>query len=250
MNSLTEEDLIVEQGVLDVAVDNIQSLSHEEYALKRKDFFGASDSSIILGVNLYKDINTLLDEKNAKYLTEDEKAVGEKAIVKKGYDLEPVILSKAEAELTDLGFIGHLIKPVNMYKFKEVDGMSVNYDGVFITEDKLIPVEAKLVSKYGEKYYNKTITIADAKTVNMNKEGTSVTEHTKKKALRFGIPAYYYTQVQQELLGLNADYGFLAAQFDETWTFKLYYIPKDPYVQEELKNRITMLIPRIKRDTK
>ena len=245
------EEIILEKGILEIAVDNIQGLSHEEYALKRKDYFGASDSSIIMGVNLYKDINELLDEKNKKFLTEDEKAVGEKPIVKKGYDLEPIILDKAKAAMEHLGFLGQLIKPQHMYKFKKINGMSVNYDGVFISDKgTLIPVEAKLVSKFGEKYYNKTITIEDAKRVPMNQEGSNITDHIKKKALRFGIPPYYYTQVQQELMGLDAEYGFLAAQFDDSWTFKLYYIPKDPMVQLELKQRVPLVTERIKRDVK
>src|SRR5574344_1150158 len=90
------KDLIIDKGVLEVAVDNIQSMSHEDYALKRKNFFGASDSSILCGVNLYKTLDKLLKEKNNKYITKEEKEIGEKAIVRKGYDLEPIILNKAE----------------------------------------------------------------------------------------------------------------------------------------------------------
>ena len=40
------KDTILAIGVLKVAIPNIQSMSHEEYALARKDYFGASDSSI------------------------------------------------------------------------------------------------------------------------------------------------------------------------------------------------------------
>ena len=147
------KDTILAIGVLEVAIPNIQSMNHEEYALARKDYFGASDSSILCGVNLYKTMEQLIVEKNAKYITKEEKEVGEKAIVRKGYDLEPIILAKAEEELQT-----KIFKPEDMFKFKDVEGLSVNYDGVTVapTVNKWVPVEAKLVSKYGEKYYSLT----------------------------------------------------------------------------------------------
>ena len=48
---------IIKQGQLKVAIPNIQSMSHEDYALARKNYFGASDSSILCGVNLYKTLD-------------------------------------------------------------------------------------------------------------------------------------------------------------------------------------------------
>jgi predicted phage-related endonuclease len=240
---------ITEQGVLDIAVENVQSMDKEKYALVRKNYFGASDSSILCGVNLYKTMEELIAEKNCKYLTEEEKAIGEKPIVKKGYELEPLILDKASIELERTGHIGLLFKPEHMYKFKEVDGLSVNYDGVYLEENKrLIPVEAKLVSKYGEKYYNKDVTIKDAKSVDMRIEDDDLAKHIKRKALKFGIPAYYYTQVQQEIAGLNAPHGYLAAMFDESWTFKLYYIQRDDYVINKIYSRCENEITKIKRN--
>jgi hypothetical protein len=236
--------MIIQQGVLDVAIEDVQSLSEEDYALARKNYFGASDSSVLCGVNLYKNMDALIKEKNAKYLTAEEKEVGKKPIVQKGRDLEPIILAKAEAQL---GMPIH--KPIDMFKFNDVDGLSLNYDGIMtLKENELIPVEAKLVSKYGEKYYNKLITPNDAKVVPMNVEGTDLESHIKRKATRFGIPAYYYTQVQQEIAGVNAEYGYLAAMFDETWTFKLYYIPRDEYVINNIYNRCANNIDKIKRD--
>ena len=241
------KDTILAIGVLKVAIPNIQNMSHEEYALARKDYFGASDSSILCGVNLYKTMEQLIAEKNAKYITEEEKEVGEKAIVRKGYDLEPIILDKAAAELQT-----EIFKPEDMFKFKDVDGLSVNYDGVTVAPavNKWVPVEAKLVSKYGEKYYNKTVSQSDAMAVDMRVEGESLDQHIKRKALKFGIPAYYYTQVQQEIAGLNAPYGYLAALFDESWTFKLFYIKRDDYVINSIYEKCRNNIGKIKRDTK
>lgn len=243
------ESKILEKGVLEIAIENVQSLSHEEYALVRKNYFGASDSSILCGVNLYKSIEDLIKEKNCKFITQEEKAVGEKPIVKKGYDVEPITLQKAEEELAKYGYLGQLIKPQHMYKFKNVDGLSVNYDGVFVSDDKpLIPVEAKLVSKYGEKYYNKTITIEDAKQVRIPDTDIEIQAHIKQMAAKLGIPAYYYTQVQQEIAGLDSPYGFLAALFDETWSFKLYYIPRDDEVIKAIYAICERDIKKIKRD--
>lgn len=236
---------ILKEGILDIAIEDIQSLSHEDYALARKDYFGASDSSILCGVNLYKNMDELIKEKNIKKLTSEEKAVGEKPIVKKGYDLEPIILDKAAQELET-----EVLKPQDMFKFKDVDGLSVNYDGVIIENKKLIPVEAKLVSKYGEKYYNKNIKRIQAEMIDNKLEGITLDSHIKKKALKLGIPPYYYTQVQQEMAGLNAPYGYLAAMFDDSWTFKLFYIPRDEYVIQSIFKLCEEHIGKIKRDTK
>ena len=68
----------------------------------------------------------------------------------------------------------------------------------------------------------------------MKVEGDSLEAHIKRKATRIGIPPYYYTQVQQEMMGIDAPYGYLAALFDETWTFKLYLVKKDTFVQNKI----------------
>ena len=137
-------------GILKVKVKNINEVPEEEYALLRKESFGGSDASILCGVNLYKNMDQLIIEKNSKFLTEEEKEVGKKAIVRKGRDLEPIILDKASKEL---GI--EITKPTSMYEFLETPILTLNYDGVCEKDNILIPIEAKLVSKWGEKYYNK-----------------------------------------------------------------------------------------------
>lgn len=220
---------ICEQGALVVKIEHIDQVSEEEYAMLRKESFGGSDSSILCGVNLYKTLNQLIKEKNCKYITDEEKEVGNKAIVRKGKDLEPIILDKAAQEL---GI--EINKPTAMFEFKEEPILTLNYDGVAEENQVLIPIEAKLVSKYGEKYYNKDKTLEENKEVDMRIEGDSLEAHIKRKALRIGIPAYYYTQVQQEIMGLNAPYGYLAVLFDDSWTFKLYLVKADNYVQNKI----------------
>jgi len=225
-------------GILKIKINKINELSEEEYALVRKESFGGSDSSILCGVNLYKTMDQLITEKNHKYITPEEKEVGNKPIVRKGRDLEPLILEKASEEL---GY--DIYKPTAMYEFKDCPILTLNYDGVFVKrndtgeENKtFIPVEAKLVSKWGEKYYNKDKSLLDNRDVEMHVEGDSLEAHIKRKATRIGIPAYYYTQVQQEIMGLGAPYGYLAVLFDESWTFKLYLIKADSYVQNKIKD--------------
>ena len=35
-------------------------------------------------------------------------------------------------------------------------------------------------------------------------------------------------------MGLNAPYGYLAVLFDDSWTFKLYLVKADNYVQNKI----------------
>ena len=235
---------ICEQGALVVKIEHIDQVSEEEYAMLRKESFGGSDSSILCGVNLYKTLNQLIKEKNCKYITDEEKEVGNKAIVRKGKDLEPIILDKAAQEL---GI--EINKPTAMFEFKEEPILTLNYDGVAEENQVLIPIEAKLVSKYGEKYYNKNKTLEENKEVDMKIEGDSLEAHIKRKALRIGIPAYYYTQVQQEIMGLNAPYGYLAVLFDDSWTFKLYLVKADNYVQNKIIDIATKYKDVIKKNS-
>jgi hypothetical protein len=232
-------------GILQIKVPNINEVSEEEYALLRKDSFGGSDSSILCGVNLYKTMEQLLKEKNSKFITEEEKEVGKKPIVRKGRDIEPIILEKAGDELNSIPY-----KPTAMFEFKENPILTLNYDGVIRSADGFIPVEAKLVSKYGEKYYNKEKTLKDNAEVDTKTvEGDSLVAHIKRKALKIGIPPYYYTQVQQEMMGLDAPYGYLAAMFDESWDFKLYRVNKDPFVQNKIFDIASNNADKIKKNS-
>lgn len=187
-----------------IAIPNILELSEEEYALARRNGFGASDASVYLNLqSQWKTIQDLVVEKCTPYITDEERAIGEKEVVRKGRDLEPLILQKAEKEL---GI--PIEKPTAMYRHKEYDFMTINYDGVATTPDGLIPVECKFVSVYGNKYYNRD-----------EPEG---------------IPEYYRAQLHQQMIGLNAPYGYLAALFDKGWVFHLFKIRRD----EKLINQI------------
>jgi hypothetical protein len=56
----------------------------------------------------------------------------------------------------------------------------------------------------------------------------------ENKAAFYGIPPYYYTQVQQEMMALNAPFGHLSVLLDRTWMMYTFYIPKDDMVQHAI----------------
>lgn len=189
-----------------VDIPNILDLSEEEYALARRNGLGASDASVFLGVQPFKTIPELIQEKCTLYWTEEEQAIGQKEAVRKGKDLEPLILQKASAELGVF-----LEKPTAMYRHKDYTFLTINFDGVFKDYiDGYIPVECKFVTVYGDKYYNRN----DPE----------------------GIPEYYKAQLQQQMLCLNAPYGYLAALFDKGWIFHPFKIQRD----EAMINRIVI----------
>lgn len=61
---------------------------------------------------------------------------------------------------------------------------------------------------YGKKYYN--------------------------KVARYGIPPYYYTQLQQQIFGLNAPYGYLTVLFGTSWEICSFFIWRDQKVINQL----------------
>ena len=64
--------------------------------------------------------------------------------------------------------------------------------------------------------------------------GRDIKIHIQETAQAYGIPPYYYTQLQQQLLALNAPFGYLAAMFDKGWEFKVFKIFADLPTQTAL----------------
>lgn len=215
---------------LDLLVDvaHIEQYENEQYAILRKHGLGTSDSSILCGVNPYTKLPELIDEKSRDYLTEEEKAVGDKTAVRKGRDLEPVIIEKHSKLLGK-----RIIKPSDMYVHKDFPWMKFNFDGVIdktILPDgryQYIPDEIKVVTAYGIKHYDPTKAFYRQKVGFMQEPQNHALENNtiETKAAEYGIPPYYYTQLQQQIFGLNAPFGFLTVMFDSTWelvSFKVY----------------------------
>lgn len=212
---------------IEMAYKNIDQVPNEQYALIRKTGLGTSDSSIVLGVNPYTTLTELIAEKARDYITEEEKAVGNETAVRKGVDLEPLIIKKTSQALGK-----RIIKPSDMYRSKEFPFLSFNYDGVMITEEqavKYIPVEIKVVTARGEKHYN------PMKAYYSETSGFSVipedfsqgNNSLDTKAAQYGIPTYYYTQLQQQIFGLDAPYGYLSVLFEKSWNLYTFFIWRD-----------------------
>lgn len=229
--SVTTMGIELETTNLEIAVADIDQYSNDEYIVLRRQGFGASDSSVLLGVNPYKTLPELIKEKASNVITAEERAVGEKAAVRKGVDLEPLIIQKFEKV-----FKQECFKPKDMYRIKGTSCLNVNFDGVTGTPKQYIPAEIKVVTMYGEKHYNPLKAIYDEVNGFMPlPENISNTNNSiETKAAHYGIPAYYYTQLQQQILGLNAEYGYLSVLFDRDWRMRTFFVWRDEATLQQL----------------
>lgn len=212
--------------VVDIA--NIDQYPNEQYALLRKQGLGTSDSSGVLGVNPYTTRNELIAEKARNYLTEEEKAVGDLTAVKKGRDLEPLIIEKSERILQY-----DITKPIDMYRHVEYPWIKFNFDGVLNDVAQYIPVEIKVVTAKGEKHYNRNLALFDERVGAWNVQPLDHSQSNNSietKAGQYGIPPYYYTQLQQQIMGLDAPYGYLSVLFDNSWDVVVFFVWRDEKV--------------------
>ena len=202
----------------------------EEFIKIRRNSFGASDSSILLGVNPFSDVHKLIDQKCAQGVTQEELEIGEKENVRKGADLEPLILNKFEHWSSFDTY-----KPDAMYQLDLQPQLTVNFDGIICLDKTYIPVEAKFVSTYATKYWNKSKAIkAPHEGFPMRCAGRDIQTHVKDTAEAYGIPPYYFTQIQQQLFALSAPFGYLAALFDKGWELLVFKIFADTPTQYAL----------------
>ena len=224
---------------LTALIDNASYLAkhdQETFALIRRAGFGASDSSILLGVNPFPDgtIAKLIAQKKSPSVTEAELAIGRMVNVRKGVDLEPIIMEKFEEKFNRV-----VEKPKAMY---QIDGtmLNVNFDGVMEIADKHeIPVECKFLSTYGAKYWNMGKQIIGDNLryhYDLMELGTEVNSiYLTRRAEEAGIPIYYYTQIQQQMLALNAPFGYITALYDKDWELKTFLVMADTQVQDKLR---------------
>ena len=236
---INENAGVLDLSELDIEVDiaNIDKYPNEQYALLRKNGLGTSDSSIVLGVNPYTSKNDLIAEKCRNYLTEEELEVGTKSAVRKGRELEPLIIHKHSQVMGR-----RVIKPVDMYRHKSYPFIKFNFDGVIdklYNEDgtyQYIPDEIKVVTIYGMKHYQpKKATFSEFTGWQLipphyEKEDVGI----EQKAAMYGIPPYYYTQLQQQIFGLNAPYGFLTVMFEKDWQIHSWFVWRDQKVINQL----------------
>ena len=236
---INENAGVLDLSELDIEVDisNIDQYPNEQYALLRKNGLGTSDSSIVLGVNPYTSKNDLIAEKCRNYLTKEELEVGTKSAVRKGRELEPLIIHKHSQVMGR-----RIIKPTDMYRHKSYPFIKFNFDGVIdklYNEDgtyQYIPDEIKVVTIYGMKHYQpKKATFSEFTGWQLipphyEKEDVGI----EQKAAMYGIPPYYYTQLQQQIFGLNAPYGFLTVMFEKDWQIHSWFVWRDQKVINQL----------------
>ena len=221
---------------IEVAVENIDQVSKEEFTQLRRGGFGGSDSSVLVGVNPFSTVSDLIASKVRTELSDEEKAIGKLTAVRKGNDLEPLIIQKATQILA-----AQVFKPPHMYRFKDFPYLTMNFDGVTDMDGKqYIPVEIKVCTIRGEKHYNKfkaiydearegyldnSITLTDISEANMS---------IQERAAHYGIPPYYFTQLQQEMMALDAPIGFIAVLFESDWYVRIFKVFKDPKTQNAI----------------
>lgn len=226
---------------LEVAVADLEhtrkTLGNEAFAKARKIGFGASDSSILLGVNPFdkKGIAGLIEAKRNKEQSAEEARIGQLVNVRKGTDLEDLILEKTSKILqfpTE--------KPPHMYRIKGTH-LTINYDGIAeVGANMKVPVEVKFVSIYGRKYYHwdkfKTNPEDKLKLYDLSKLGSEANSiYLTKRAAEAGIPVYYYTQIQQQMMGLNAPFAYLCIVDDKNWEYGYFIVMADENVWKELE---------------
>lgn len=242
MEQQTECHLDLTNTIMEVDVWNIDVMPNEEYAMLRKDGLGASDSSIVLGVNPYKTIQELIEEKSRDYLTEEEKAVGDESAVKKGLDLEPLIIKKFEKFFGQKNY-----KPSEMYYIKGFPFIKINFDGVTGTPEQYIPCEIKVCTKKGERHYNiaKAMFIEGIGFRPIQPNHAKTNNSIQTKATLYGIPPYYYTQLQQQIMGLDAPFGYLTVLFETSWKVYTFFVHRDDAVINDIYINDTKVWQRI-----
>lgn len=211
-----------------VVIENIDQVSAEEFTRSRREGFGGSDSGVLCGVNPYTTLDELIMQKAQRELTEEELETQNQVAIMKGNDLEPLIIEKASK------FLGtKVLKPSDTYEFNDYPYLRMNFDGVIEQTDGYHPVEIKVVTKKGMRHYNPAKAIYSERGLWQRPPMLMASPNNSilTKAAEVGIPPYYYTQVQDEMMACGTDWGFLCALFEATWTCHLFYIPRDPAVQ-------------------
>lgn len=217
--------------------ENINELTEDEYILVRKDSFGASDVASLFGIG-FQTLEQVIAQKQKKFVTEEEREIGRKPNVRKGKDLEPLILQKTMEALNVT-----LVKPNHMFEI--LPGLTVNFDA--ICADDTCPYELKYVTTFGKKDWTLNVNLPFIHHYMPPDEfyRNDIQEHIKYMAAIAGIPVYYYTQIQTQLIGTNKKMGYVCALFEHDWTLRVYRIYRDPYFEIELRKIVPQYAPRL-----
>ena len=234
------DKIVAANCYFEIVYPDIDKVDETKYREIRQNWIGASDSSKLLNLNPFPK-STCDDLITEKVTGEYNEEIGRKASVRMGKDIEEVILKKVQE------FFGkddyYVDKPKDMYGDPE-SGLGINFDSIAVYSDFVaFPIEIKAVTKYGRKYYD------FSKSNHYQKDGewqpTRETDiythipanHYVELAKELGIPLYYYTQLQQQMMAVNASIGFLAAMDVDNWDLHLFKIPKNECLWTDLKLR-------------
>lgn len=229
-----------------IVYKDIDLAPEEKFAQIRMMGLGASDSSKLLNVNPFPN-GTSDDLIKEKVTGRYDESIGKKASVRMGKEIEHLILTKSEQLIQ-----ADVIKPTDMYGNLQTH-LTINFDGVVLPPSiPAFPLEAKACTMYGRKYYdwNKSeiftldgelqpqkpkIEPFDPVTIE------SIADYCRQASAYYGIPVYYYTQLQQQILGLGSDFGFLSVLDVANWDMHLFRVHASLIVQNALKNKATKL---------
>jgi hypothetical protein len=220
---------------LDIELDipNIDQFK-DYFGLLRKGGLGSSDSGAVLAVSPFTTQAQLVEDKTRNYLTEEDKKIGTLPSVLKGNDVEPLIIKKSSM------YKGYPdLKPSCQYRHTKYPWITFNFDGVLVQDHEngqYVPDEAKVLTIYGEKHYDlgkayftETRGYGD---IPPRIDQTNNTIETK--AAMYGIPPYYYTQLQQQILALKSPYGYLTIMRDSKWEIHSWWVWRDDAVITQL----------------
>lgn len=224
------------------------ALSPEDFALLRRQGLGASDASIYLGLQTkWRNTEDLIRNKLAVTLTEEEKIISKKVAVRLGHATEDTNLAMF-SEIMELT----AAKDPAMYRHKTYPYLTINFDGICIENDMLIPVEAKLIGVFADKYWGFDKGIGRKETDEQDHiisavhdqtpswitapmlPKTNVIAHCEAAATAYGIPGYYYAQIQQQCLGLDAPYGYFTALRLKKMEHHVFKVWADEWLQKEI----------------
>ena len=212
-------------------------LSPEDFVMLRKMGLGASDVSIYLGTMgaFNKTIDSLITDKLTMRYTDQDREISDKPSVRMGKDLEDMVLAKAEATLGK-----PVIKAKEMFRMVKYPYLTMNLDGVTVydlggKEQCFVPVEAKVVTTFGDKYYDwekaSRVHHVEPAFEGNPMNAASRQAYIDQVAALVGIPPYYYVQVQHELLGMGVKYGYLAALRIKDWQLHIFAVTANPTIQ-------------------
>lgn len=249
---MEEIEKIIEKRGFIKTVEDVSSLNDAEFAQSRMNGFGGSDSSVLLDVAYSskkvdpKTIDELIEEK----ITETwDKSIQHLASVRKGRELEPLILKK----LHDI-FNATILKP-NFSYMDYKTGLAMNFDGIVYEKNKVlddeynpVPIEIKVATTFGRFNYvfanaisefddNCSYFLHNKRPSLMPNSGEKIEELIEKRANTIGFKGYYYTQLQQEIYFLGATHGYLAVLDELNWEIHIFKVPRDEQVISILKER-------------